>query len=153
MNIAEIREFITENEADSEVKAFIDSLSDKRVNQARKTWENEIPKRVDTEIAARQERERQADERRVHVSEQLGDYFAEAKLQPEWVEPFLPDDLATIEDDQIPEIAGQITERVQDLRQRLLTERYTGTTPKGGGNSGEGKDPEAAEFRKAMGLN
>ena len=152
MNIAEIKQFIAENEADSEVKAFIDSLADRRVNQARKTWENEIPERVETEIAARQERERQAEERRVQVSEQLGERFTEAKLDPDWCEPFLPADLADIDDEKIDVVAQDVIKQVQDLRQRFLNDRYSGSTPKGGAASTQ-TDPEAADFRKAMGLN
>ena len=64
----------------------------------------------------------------------------------------MPADLADIDDEQIDVVAQDVIKQVQDLRQRFLNDRYSGTTPKGGGAS-EQKDPQDAEFRKAMGLN
>ncbi len=153
MNAAEIKEYIEQNSDDTEVQSLVDSLADKRVNQARQKWETELPERVDTAIAEREQREQQQRERRIHVSEQLGQHFTEAGLQPEWVEPFLPEDLATIEDDAIPELAEEITATVQDLREKMLSNAYTNrSAPKGGSAAAEPQDPKKTEFRKAMGL-
>ena len=152
MNIAEIKQYIEENSDDPEVQTLVNSLADKRVNQARQKWETELPERIDTEIAKRQEREQAQQERRIQVSEQLGDRFTEAKMDPEWAEPFLPADLADIDDEQIDVVAQDVIKQVQDLRNRFLNDRYSGSTPKGGGASTQ-KDPQDAEFRRAMGLN
>ena len=152
MNATEIKQYIEENGDDPEVQTLVNSLADKRVNQARQKWETELPERIDTAIAERDQREQSQRERRIQVSEQLGELFAEARIQPDWAEPFLPPDLAAIGDDQIPEIAESVTAKVNDLRERLLNDRFSAPPIKGGGASTQ-KDPEAAEFRKAMGLN
>ena len=151
MNATEIKQYIEANSDDSEVKSLVDSLADRRVNQAKQTWERELPQRIDTEIAARQEREQAQQDRRAYVGEQLGERFTEARLDPDWAEPFLPIDLADIEDEQIDVVAQDVIKQVQDLRNRFLNDRYSGTTPKGGGAS-EQKDPKVSEFRRSLGL-
>lgn len=151
MNVDEIREYIEQNSDEPAVQQLVDSLADKRVNQAREKWERELPERVDTEIAKREEREQQRQQRRAQVSEQLGDRFAEEKIDPDWATPFLPEDLADVEDEQVPEVAEHVIGQVRDMREKLLSEKYTGKPPAGGSDS-SGTDPSVREFRKAMGL-
>ena len=151
MNATEIKQYIEENGDDPEVQSLVDSLADRRVNQAKQTWERDLPQRIDTEIAKRQEREQAQQERRAYVGEQLGERFTEARLDLDWAEPFLPVDLADIEDEQIDVVAQDVIKQVQDLRNRFLNDRFSAPPIKGGGASTQ-KDPSATEFRQAMGL-
>ena len=58
MNITEVKEFLKDNESDPEVTKFIDSISDKRVNQATENiYKNKLPSLVEAEVTARMERE------------------------------------------------------------------------------------------------
>ena len=151
MNIDDIKLFLQENEDNEAVQAFINSIADKRVNQAREKWENELPAKVDTEIAARQEREQELQEKRANITAQFEKLVEAEKLSLDWCEPFLPSDMAAIEEEQLEELAAEVIPKVKSFRAALQKERYVGAGVTGVGNL-EHRDPSADQFRQAMGL-
>ena len=152
MTIEDVKAFITQNENDEQVKAFVDSLADKRVTSAQQKWEKLFPERVNEAIAARDAQARAMEERRTQVSLKLGELFTEAKIDSDWAEPFMPEDLGALSDDDIEPTAERIIGTVKTLRENFLKDKYGAPAPRGGGGSMEATDPSVAEFRQAMGL-
>ena len=57
MELENIKEYLKINAEDPQVKTFLDSISDKRVNQALSNLNNKIPEMVEAEVIKRQELE------------------------------------------------------------------------------------------------
>ena len=151
MTLDEVKEFIRENENEEETQAYINSLADKRVNQAREKWERDLPNRLDTMLLERKAREQAEEEKRTNILNELGKHFKENGIQEAWAKPFLPSELTTLQDDEIAPLAIDVVAKVKEYRDSLLLEKYAGTSPVGGGTP-KYQDPAEAELRHAMGL-
>ena len=140
MNIEDVKTFLTENAEDQQVRAFVDSLADKRVTAAHEKWEKLFPERVKQAMETRDAQARAMEDRRVQVSLKLGELFEEAKIDSTWAENFMPEDLGALSDDDIEPTAERIIGTVRNLREKLLRETYGGPAPRGGGTVEETSD-------------
>ncbi len=146
MTIQGIKKFLDEHADDAEVSTFVDSLADKRVDQARKRWEKELPGKVDKEI----ERRAVAAKKREELDERIDENFADAKLDPAYARAFLPPEYVGADEETLESMVHEATERATAVLSVALRDRISGS-PKGGGEV-ETPDPKVAEFRKGMGL-
>ena len=148
MNVEQIQEAL---ENDAEVKAYVDSLADKRVTAAHEKWEKQFPERVKQAMETRDAEARAMEERRTQVSLKLGELFEQAKIDTDWAEPFMPEDLGALSDDDIEPTAERIIGTVKQLRENLLRETYGAPAPRGGGSVKETtNEVSSAEMARAI---
>ena len=151
MTIEDVKAFLTENANDEQVRGFVDSLADKRVTAAHEKWEKLFPERVKQAIETREAEARALEDRRTQVSLKLGELLTEAKIDTSWADPFMPEDLGALSDDDIEPTAERIIGTVKQLRDNLLRETYGGPAPRGGGTVKETtNEVSSAEMARAI---
>lgn len=112
------------------VEKLIQSETDRRVQQARDTWESEIPEKVDAEIERRAEHEKQMAAKRTEISQEIGARFEGTKVDPEtWGAMIDVDGLLALEGDERTEAIDREAQRVTGLVDRVLKSQYSGKAP------------------------
>jgi hypothetical protein len=150
MTLEDVKAFIEENAENEDVQRFVDSLADKRVNQAREKWEKELDGKVEEEIQ-RREQKAELEHKRL---EDVKNRFKQAGLDEELGLKFMPKDVGAMSEEDLESAIGKATESAKDAQERLkekfVAERFEGKSiPR----SGDGNTvPERNEIRKAMGL-
>lgn len=136
------------------VQRLIESESDRRVNAALETargkWETELPQRVDTEIAKRQEQEqRQAEEREAITSEINKRFDGTGIDSGMWADLIDVDGLLSLEGEERTAAIDQQTERIVSTFDRIVKARFS-TAPPEGTPPGDLEDNAESAFRKTL---
>jgi DNA-binding transcriptional MerR regulator len=152
MDLAEIKEFLANNQADPAVKTFVDSLADKRVSQARDKWQSEIEERVEKELEARAEVTRATEERKAALAAKIETAIQDSKIRPELAELFTPEDLGDVSDEEIESLVQGIITKASRAHDAIVKERFTAPPPTLGKTGVSAEDKFAESLRDSMGL-
>ena len=150
MDIEEVKQFLDENKELPEVAQLVEQLADRRVNQALSKWNAELPGKIENAIHDRKQRDEERRSKVEQVRSQINNKLAEAKIEQQWIEPFLPEDLEPFADneEQFQGFMEKTIGTVQTMRESFLKEKYSTHPPIGGGLQKE-VNPEQEFFDRA----
>lgn len=133
MTLTEVKTFLKHNAEDQEVKIFLDSISDKRVNQAiDKLMKNKVPEMVEEETKKRIELEKERDfsiEKEKEFSQEL-----ENKIKDLGIPKTLGLSMLSGVDSSISEENLNLKfEEIKSVHEEILKTKYISDPPKKGG--------------------
>lgn len=117
MTIEEIKTLHTEDE---ELKKYIDSEADRRVNQARETWDKKLPE--EAEKMANMILERR--DKEAAFQDQIKSIFIDSKIPVDLGFDLLGEVGADISTEELESKIQKIGERYNEIQEKVIKERY-----------------------------
>lgn len=128
----------------AEVEKLIQAETDRRVTQARQSWEKDLPELVETEITKRQQKEKELADKRTAISEEIQAHFEGSKIDSQvWGEMIDIDGLTELEGSERTAKIESEAQRIQELVDGVLKSHYSGKAPERD-TSADHTTPEAA---------
>lgn len=126
MNIDEIKKLHSEDE---ELKKYIEAEADRRVNQARTSWEKELPdaaQKIAESIVERKEKEKA-------FNDDIKNIFIGEKIPVDLGFSLLGEVGADIPETELESKILKVKERYNTIQDQVINDRLGGKAPTGGG--------------------
>lgn len=133
MNVNEIKEYLKENESNQEVKDLLDSISDRRVSQARKKiLEKDFPIMVQEEVDKRLQLEKERQEqvsKQSNFEESLRERLSTYDISTTLGMKFLDDLDMNASKEDIDSRFEELDNWITETKEQAVKESYSGNTP------------------------
>lgn len=135
------------------VEKLIQAETDRRVNQARETWEKDLPDLVNAEIQQREEKEKELANKRLEISEEIQARFGDWIDADTWGTLVDVDGLISLEGEERTEAITKEVSRVTGAIDRVLKRKFSGNKPDAGDDPDSYHGTQATDVaRAALGI-